>query len=182
MNNRQKIFVLWWLTISKKILKFFSNLLDKYFIDFIPYKTLSWRYHFSICPSTDMQSLMGSLLYLQKGIENSTYSFLFEDSSWDEICDIFTRDACSLLGLSVESPLSVRYWLFVIFPSTFTMLFKNVFPSFQISGELNTRWPRFKWFIICNTHWPFDKSYQQSFNYLWILIEIWKFYLLLSTY
>ncbi|XP_012938231.1 E3 ubiquitin-protein ligase RMND5A [Aplysia californica] len=55
----------------------------------------------------DMQLLMGSLLYLHKGIQNSTYSFLFEDSSWEEICDIFTRDACSLLGLSVESPLSV---------------------------------------------------------------------------
>ncbi|CAG5122496.1 unnamed protein product, partial [Candidula unifasciata] len=55
----------------------------------------------------DMQLLMGSLLYLKQGIENSTYSFLFEASSWAEICDIFTRDACSLLGLSVESPLSV---------------------------------------------------------------------------
>ncbi|XP_059171342.1 E3 ubiquitin-protein ligase RMND5A-like [Physella acuta] len=55
----------------------------------------------------DMQLLMGSLLYLNKGIANSTYSFLFEDSSWAEICDIFTRDACGLLGLSVESPLSV---------------------------------------------------------------------------
>ncbi|KAI8777676.1 E3 ubiquitin-protein ligase RMND5A-like [Biomphalaria glabrata] len=55
----------------------------------------------------DMQLLMGSLLYLNNGIENSTYSFLFEDSSWIEICDIFTRDACGLLGLSVESPLSV---------------------------------------------------------------------------
>ncbi|RUS89327.1 hypothetical protein EGW08_002934 [Elysia chlorotica] len=55
----------------------------------------------------DMQLLMGSLLYLHEGVQNSTYSFLFEESSWVEICDIFTRDACGLLGLSVESPLSV---------------------------------------------------------------------------
>lgn len=55
----------------------------------------------------DLQILMGSMLYLQQGIENSPYSHLLAPIYWDEICDVFTRDACTLLGMSVESPLSV---------------------------------------------------------------------------
>ena len=51
---------------------------------------------------------MGSLVYLRHGIENSPYRTLLETNQWAEICNIFTRDACALLGLSVESPLSVR--------------------------------------------------------------------------
>ena len=56
----------------------------------------------------DIQLLMGSLVYLRHGIENSPYRTLLETNQWAEICNIFTRDACALLGLSVESPLSVR--------------------------------------------------------------------------
>lgn len=58
--------------------------------------------------SLDIQILMGSLVYLRHGIENSPYRDLLETDQWAEICNIFTRDACALLGLSVESPLSVR--------------------------------------------------------------------------
>lgn len=58
--------------------------------------------------SADIQILMGSLVYLRHGIENSPYRSLLETNQWAEICNIFTRDACALLGLSVESPLSVR--------------------------------------------------------------------------
>lgn len=53
--------------------------------------------------------MMGSLVYLQLGLEKSPYCHLLDNSHWAEICETFTRDACSLLGLSVESPLSVRY-------------------------------------------------------------------------
>lgn len=56
----------------------------------------------------DIQILMGSLVYLRHGIDNSPYRSLLETNQWAEICNIFTRDACALLGLSVESPLSVR--------------------------------------------------------------------------
>ncbi len=56
----------------------------------------------------DIQILMGSLVYLRHGIDNSPYRSLLETDQWAEICNIFTRDACALLGLSVESPLSVR--------------------------------------------------------------------------
>ncbi|CAB1337747.1 unnamed protein product [Coregonus sp. 'balchen'] len=57
----------------------------------------------------DIQILMGSLVYLRHGIENSPYRSLLETNQWAEICNSFTRDACSLLGLSVESPLSVSF-------------------------------------------------------------------------
>lgn len=63
---------------------------------------------------TDIQILMGSLVYLRQGIENSPYVHLLDANQWADICDIFTRDACALLGLSVESPLSVRYGCFPI--------------------------------------------------------------------
>jgi hypothetical protein len=56
----------------------------------------------------DIQVLMGSLLYMKQGIENSPYAFLLEPVGWEEIADIFTRDACTLLGLSVDSPLSTE--------------------------------------------------------------------------
>ncbi|XP_028668728.1 E3 ubiquitin-protein transferase RMND5B [Erpetoichthys calabaricus] len=57
----------------------------------------------------DIQILMGSLVYLRIGIENSPYRHLLENTNWSDICTIFTRDACALLGLSVESPLSVSF-------------------------------------------------------------------------
>lgn len=59
----------------------------------------------------EIQVMMGSLVYLRLGLERSPYCHLLDSSQWAEICDTFTRDACSLLGLSVESPLSVRYLL-----------------------------------------------------------------------
>lgn len=59
---------------------------------------------------------MGSLVYLRHGIENSPYRSLLETNQWAEICNIFTRDACALLGLSVESPLSVRFEALALVP------------------------------------------------------------------
>lgn len=67
------------------------------------------RVLFFFNPAPDIQILMGSLVYLRHGIENSPYRSLLETNQWAEICNIFTRDACALLGLSVESPLSVRF-------------------------------------------------------------------------
>ncbi|MBW02254.1 Protein RMD5 A, partial [Eschrichtius robustus] len=64
---------------------------------------------FALNHQKDIQVLMGSLVYLRQGIENSPYVHLLDANQWADICDIFTRDACALLGLSVESPLSVRF-------------------------------------------------------------------------
>ncbi|KAM8973673.1 E3 ubiquitin-protein transferase RMND5B isoform 2-T2 [Pelodytes ibericus] len=57
----------------------------------------------------DIQVIMGSLVYLRNGIENSPYSHLLDTDQWTSISEQFTRDACCLLGLSVESPLSVGF-------------------------------------------------------------------------
>ncbi|KAL1122606.1 hypothetical protein AAG570_002936 [Ranatra chinensis] len=55
----------------------------------------------------DIQMLMGMLLFLSYGVSRSPYAHLLQPNLWADICDTFTKDACSLLGLSVESPLSV---------------------------------------------------------------------------
>ena len=50
---------------------------------------------------------MACLLYSRTGIEKSPYASLLDPVHWLDICDIFARDACALLGLSLESPLQV---------------------------------------------------------------------------
>ncbi|XP_066595553.1 E3 ubiquitin-protein ligase RMND5A isoform X2 [Prorops nasuta] len=55
----------------------------------------------------EVQSLMGTLLYLPNGIQSSPYSHLLDPTLWLDIHDVFTKEACTLLGLSVDSPLSV---------------------------------------------------------------------------
>lgn len=57
--------------------------------------------------ASQIQTLMGSLMFLRSGIEKSPYKHLFEPNNWIEICNMFTKDACSLLEVSVDSPLSV---------------------------------------------------------------------------
>lgn len=75
-------------------------------------EALSYARHFqpfARLHQREIQVMMGSLVYLRLGLEKSPYCHLLDNSHWVEICETFTRDACSLLGLSVESPLSVRY-------------------------------------------------------------------------
>ncbi|XP_014666113.1 PREDICTED: protein RMD5 homolog A-like [Priapulus caudatus] len=55
----------------------------------------------------EIQQLMGSLLYVNSGVDNSPYAHLLQPIQWADICDVFTRDACALLGLSIESPLTL---------------------------------------------------------------------------
>ena len=50
---------------------------------------------------------MACLLYSRTGLENSPYASLLDPVHWLDICDIFAKDACALLGLSLESPLQV---------------------------------------------------------------------------
>ncbi|KAI9555202.1 hypothetical protein GHT06_017717 [Daphnia sinensis] len=56
---------------------------------------------------TDIQNLMGVLAFIPYGVHNSPYKKLFDPILWTEICEVFVKDACALLGFSVESPLSV---------------------------------------------------------------------------
>lgn len=55
----------------------------------------------------EVQSLMGTLLYLPNGIQSSPYSHLLDPTLWLDIHDVFTKEACTLLGLSIDSPLTV---------------------------------------------------------------------------
>lgn len=52
---------------------------------------------------------MGMLLFLPQGIDNSPYSEMSLENMWDEVKELFTRDACTLLGISFDSLLNVRY-------------------------------------------------------------------------
>jgi len=51
---------------------------------------------------------MGMLMYIPQGIDNSPYSEIGQENMWEEVNDLFTRDACSLLDLSFDSLLNVR--------------------------------------------------------------------------
>ncbi len=55
----------------------------------------------------EIQALMGALMFAGPKLENSPYSHLLDDALWHEISEMFVKDACALMGLSIESPLSV---------------------------------------------------------------------------
>nr|KAF6448634.1 required for meiotic nuclear division 5-like protein B [Rousettus aegyptiacus] len=54
----------------------------------------------------EIQVMMGSLVYLWLGLKKSPYCHLLDNSHWAKIYETIF-DACSLLGLSMESPLSI---------------------------------------------------------------------------
>lgn len=56
--------------------------------------------------SVDIQSLMGMLLFVRNGIGSSPYKCLLDSEMWVEIYETFTKDACTLLGITVNSPLT----------------------------------------------------------------------------
>jgi len=55
----------------------------------------------------EVQNLMGAVMYSGHQLEQSPYGQLLSPAQWQETADLFLRDACALLGLSVESPLTV---------------------------------------------------------------------------
>lgn len=55
----------------------------------------------------DFQVLMGCLLYLKIGLENSPYKYLMRDEMFVEAADVFLKDACNLSGINRDSPLTV---------------------------------------------------------------------------
>ena len=55
----------------------------------------------------EVASLMGALMYIGPRFSESPYSHLLSDDLWKEIGELFVRDACALMGLSVESALAV---------------------------------------------------------------------------
>lgn len=55
----------------------------------------------------EVTSLMGAVMYSGAALQQSPYADLLAPSQWQETADMFLRDACALLGLSMESPLTV---------------------------------------------------------------------------
>ncbi|CAL8122210.1 unnamed protein product [Orchesella dallaii] len=55
----------------------------------------------------EIQKLMGALLLCTSagGIQSSPYAYLFHDQMWDDVINLFNRDVCNLIGVSIESPL-----------------------------------------------------------------------------
>jgi hypothetical protein len=55
----------------------------------------------------EMQQLVGAMAY-SPNLEASPYASLFNTASaWDDVAHFFTREFCSLLGLSADSPLYI---------------------------------------------------------------------------
>lgn len=55
----------------------------------------------------DFQALMGCLLYLKIGLENSPYKYLLRDEMWVEAADTFLKDSSTISGINKDSPLTV---------------------------------------------------------------------------
>lgn len=55
----------------------------------------------------DIQHLMGGMIYLKTGLENSPYKNFLNCINYEEIEDIFISNACALIEMSVKSPISV---------------------------------------------------------------------------
>ena len=61
---------------------------------------------------TEVQQLMGCFVYSHRGLQQSPYSDLLDSSHWTDAANTFAKDCCAILGLAMESPLSIRYWDF----------------------------------------------------------------------
>lgn len=55
---------------------------------------------------SEIQALMGMLLFVPNGIGTSPYKCLLDSEMWVEIYEIFKKDACTLIGITVNSPLT----------------------------------------------------------------------------
>lgn len=71
----------------------------------------------------ELPGLMGALVYSgsKESLAASPYKHLLDPIVWEQLADHFARDACALLGLSVQSPLSIMYGIF----NYFSFLFKS---------------------------------------------------------
>lgn len=57
----------------------------------------------------EIQHLMGGIIYLKTGIENSPYRDFLDPINYKEIEDIFVSNACALLDLSARSPIAAVF-------------------------------------------------------------------------
>ncbi len=55
---------------------------------------------------------MGAVMYAGPQLAASPYAHLLEPAHWSDVQDMFMRDACALMGLSIESPLGGSTFFF----------------------------------------------------------------------
>lgn len=55
----------------------------------------------------EIQMLMGCLIYLPMGYENTPYISLFDSSMWVDAADSFLRETCDIVGVSKDSALEI---------------------------------------------------------------------------
>ncbi|KAF2189172.1 hypothetical protein K469DRAFT_563834 [Zopfia rhizophila CBS 207.26] len=55
----------------------------------------------------EVQQLMGAMAYWQNIADSPYRRYFYNDSAWEEVATSFTREFCSLLGLSADSPLYI---------------------------------------------------------------------------
>lgn len=105
---------------------------------------------------------MGMLLYVPNGIY-SPYSCLLDSELWIEIYDHFIRDACQLLGVCVNSPLTtcVNAGCIAI-PALLNI--KQVMIQRQVTGIWNGKdeLPVSLYFFFLN---KFSNKKQENFHY-----------------
>ena len=73
----------------------------------------AWEYARTEFPSfqqryaKEINQLMGSLAYYPRLFTSPYRQYFYNDSAWEDVANSFTREFCSLLGLSADSPLYI---------------------------------------------------------------------------
>ena len=57
--------------------------------------------------SKEIQRLIGAIAYAPNLYDSPYRCYFYNDSAWDDVATSFTREFCSLLGLSADSPLYI---------------------------------------------------------------------------
>lgn len=55
----------------------------------------------------EINQLMGSMAYYERLFTSPYRQFFYNESAWEDVANTFTREFCSLLGLSADSPLYI---------------------------------------------------------------------------
>lgn len=108
---------------------------------------------------------MGTLLYLPHGIQSSPYSHLLDPTLWLEIHDVFTKEACTLLGLSVDSPLSVWYIFTFILIHLYLLIIRGI-QRIKMSRFVQLQYQRRMHCITCTIKYQTSHAAEASYRYM----------------
>ncbi|XP_064382046.1 E3 ubiquitin-protein ligase RMND5A-like isoform X2 [Halichondria panicea] len=105
----------------------------------------------------EIKRLMGCFLFANRGLEMSPYSDLLDPWHWTDVADIFARDACKLLGLSLESPLGVSL---SVGCSALPQLLR--LRSVMVQRQVSDMWTRDE--LPCEVSLGWDRRYHSVFT------------------